>query len=161
VDRRDRPHAGAAGHPAGAATVAAPDIGPAKPRPGGGRLIIMVRPVPMLPDVLDSGSHRTPANAALPSHVAATPLTTHRAGLAHGALDARSVLVGKDGARLLTDWGTNTAASAAADMTAWTRLSQSPAVPVPPADGISPRQPIQLSSYRSSFGIPTPSDPTC
>jgi hypothetical protein len=88
-------------------------------------LVAGAPPVPTLADVLDGGPHRAPANAAaLLSDVAATLLTTHRAGLAHGALDARSVLVGQDGAALLTDWGTNTAASAAADVTAWTRLAE-------------------------------------
>jgi len=88
-------------------------------------LVTGAPPVPTLADVLDTGPHRAPGNAAaLLSDVAATLLTTHRAGLAHGALDARSVLVGQDGAALLTDWGTNTAASAAADVTAWTLLAE-------------------------------------
>ena len=81
--------------------------------------------LPTLADVLETGPHRVPGNAAaLLSDVAATLLTTHRAGLAHGAVDARSVLVGQDGAALLTDWGTNTTASAAGDVTAWTRLAE-------------------------------------
>jgi hypothetical protein len=88
-------------------------------------LVTGAPPVPTLVDVLDSGPHRTPGNAAaLLSDVAATLLTTHRAGLAHGAVDARSVLVGQDGAAQLTDWGTNTSASAAGDVTAWTRLAE-------------------------------------
>jgi len=88
-------------------------------------LVTRAAAVPTLADVLEDGAHREPGNAAaLLSDVAATLLTTHRAGLAHGALDARSVLVGQDGAALLTDWGTNTAASAAADVTAWTLLAE-------------------------------------
>jgi len=89
-------------------------------------LVTGAPPVPTLADVLGGdGGHRTPSNAAaLLSDLAATLLTTHRSGLAHGALDARSTLVGPDGAAQLTDWGTNPSAAAAGDVTAWAALAE-------------------------------------
>ena len=81
-------------------------------------------PAPPLADLLGgTGAYRTPGNAAaLLSDVATTLLATHHAGLAHGGLDARSVLVGQDGAALLTDWGTSPTATAPGDMRSWAVL---------------------------------------
>jgi hypothetical protein len=88
-------------------------------------LVTRAAAVPTLADVLDDGTHREPGNAAaLLSDLAATLLTTHRAGLPHGALDARSVLIGQDGAALLTDWGTNKNATAAGDVSSWALLAE-------------------------------------
>jgi hypothetical protein len=88
-------------------------------------LVTRAPAVPTLADVLDDGTHREPGNAAaLLSDVAATLLTTHRAGLSHGALDARSILIGQDGAALLTDWGTNKNATAAGDVGSWALLAE-------------------------------------
>jgi hypothetical protein len=42
--------------------------------------------------------------------------------VAHGRLDARSVLVGQDGAALITDWGTSPTATAAGDVRSWAAL---------------------------------------
>ena len=88
-------------------------------------LVTDAPPVPTLADLLvTEGPHRAPGNAgALLSDVAATLLATHRSGLAHGAVDTRSVLIGQDGAALLTDWGTSGSASAAADVRAWAKLA--------------------------------------
>ncbi|MDT7669951.1 MAG: hypothetical protein QOC74_2734, partial [Pseudonocardiales bacterium] len=88
-------------------------------------LVTRAAAVPTLADVLEDGAHREPGNAAaLLSDVAATLLTTHRAGLPHGALDARSILIGQDGAALLTDWGTNKNATAAGDVSSWALLAE-------------------------------------
>ena len=88
-------------------------------------LVTRAAAVPTLADVLEDGAHREPGNAAaLLSDVAATLLTTHRAGLPHGALDARSILIGQDGAALLSDWGTNKNATAAGDVSSWALLAE-------------------------------------
>ncbi|GAA5170478.1 hypothetical protein GCM10023321_67630 [Pseudonocardia eucalypti] len=80
---------------------------------------------PTLDDVLDEGEHRTPANAAaLLSDVASALVNVHQAGLAHGRLDARSVLIGRGGAALITDWGTDEDATPNGDIRAWTRLTE-------------------------------------
>ena len=82
-------------------------------------------PAPTMADVLDIGEDGDPAGAAaLLSDVAETLLNVHKAGLVHGAVSSRAILLGSEGTALLTDWGTSDTASRSDDVSAWAELAR-------------------------------------
>jgi hypothetical protein len=88
-------------------------------------LVTEASPAPALSEVVDDGAHRRPGNAAaLLSDLAATLVALHQGGLVHGRLTAASVVLGAGGTALITDWGTNPAATRSDDIAAWTQLAR-------------------------------------
>ncbi|WP_028938112.1 hypothetical protein [Pseudonocardia spinosispora] len=107
-----------------------PGVLPAKPKlevqAGRQWMIATAPPIPALSEVIDEGEHRTPGNAAaLLADIARTLSTVHQNGLVHGSVTAKSVVIGPDGAGLLTDWATSKTATSAEDIAAWTKLAHS------------------------------------
>jgi hypothetical protein len=89
-------------------------------------LVTEASPAPALSEMVDDdGAHRRPGNAAaLLSDLAATLVAVHQGGLVHGRLTAASVVLSAGGTALITDWGTNPAATRSDDIAAWTQLAR-------------------------------------